>query len=291
MSRAATALAAALALAACGRRPASEMPHPRYTVGPAYQAGGVWRYPQENPRYAATGLASVETRGPGLTADGERYEGGAMVAAHPTLQLPAIARVTDLDTGRQIEVRVNDRGPADPGRVIALTPGAAALLGIPPGGSARVRVQVEPGPSEALRDALGGAPKDAVAAPVGTVTAEALGPPGAAPSRGSARTLGEPGASPAVVAAPPDHLPATAVQVAPEPGGLWLDLGSFSGATYANAGRARLAGLGARVEREGRGQATTYRVRAGPFATARAADAALDQARRAGVSDASITAE
>ncbi len=69
--------------------------------------------------------------------------------------------MTDLDTGRQLLVRLNDRGPADPGRLIALTPAAAALLGIPRDGVARVRVQLEVAPSEALRDALGAGPKGA----------------------------------------------------------------------------------------------------------------------------------
>lgn len=290
MRQAILVLSALLPFAACNRA-APPAPQARYTVGEPYRAGGIWRYPEERFRYDVTGVASVRSRGPGLTADGERYDLDAMEAAHPTLQLPAVARVTNLDLGRQVLVRLNDRGPADPGRLIALAPRAAALLGIPPGGTARVRVQVEEAPSEALRDALGAAPNVAVAAPVAVVTAEALPPPGARSARGPARALGSASAAQPTPTLPPDRLPATVMQVPPQPGALWLDLGEFHEAVYAEQRRAQLASLGARVEREGQGRSARYRVRAGPFATVPEADAALDQALRAGVSDAAITAE
>ena len=284
-------LAAALAAAGCARRAPLPTPWARYVVGEPYEAGGVWRYPQESFSYDATGLATVQSRGEGLTADGEARDPEAMTAAHPTLQLPAILRVTNLDTGRQVVVRANDRGPDQPGRLIALTPRAAALLGMRPGDAARVRVQVEAGSSEALRDALGAAPRVASAAPIGAVTAEDLPSPDASARRGPIRVLGEPGPREAEPALPPDQLPTTVTQVRPQPGGLWIDLGEFHTASYAAQRRARLAGLGARVDRAGHGRSTLHRVRAGPFATVPEADAALDQARRAGVSDAMITAE
>jgi len=75
------------------------------------------------------------------TANGERYDMYAMTAAHPTLPLPSYARVTRLDTGRSIVVRVNDRGPFKSGRIIDLSYAAAAKLGFVEQGSARVRVQ------------------------------------------------------------------------------------------------------------------------------------------------------
>ena len=289
------ALAAALAAAGCARRAPRPAPQARYTVGEPYEAGGVWRYPQESFGYDATGLASVQSRGEGITADGEERDPEAMAAAHPTLQLPVILRVTNLDTGRQVLVRANDRGPDQPGRLIALTPHAAALLGMQPGDAVRVRVQVEAEPSEALRDALGAAPHVASAAPIATVLAEDLPSlDGSAPPQkhpGPVRTLGEPGARKAEPAFPPERLPATATQVAAQPGKLWIDLGEFHTASYAAQRRARLASLGARMDRAGHGRSALYRVRAGPFATVPEADAALDQARRAGVSDAMITAE
>lgn len=289
MSRArATAALTAVLLAGCTHHAPPE-PQIHYTVGAAYQARGVWHYPEESVRYDKTGLGVVEASAPRLTADGERYDPDAMAGAHRTLPLPSVARVTDLDTGHQVLVRLNDRGPDDPGRLIALTPRAAFLLGIPPGGEARVRVQLEVGPSETLRDALGAGPKGA-AAPVGIVTAEALPPPGSLTPLGPARIVGDARAAPSAPV-PPDRLPSTATEGIPQPGALWLDLGDFQDRTYAEQRRFRLARLGVRVERDGDGRAARYRVRAGPFATVREADKAMDQALRAGVFDARITAQ
>ena len=288
MTRGLAAVLAVLLPAACTRQgPAPGQIH--YTVGAPYQAGGVWRYPQESVRYDATGLAVVQQGGAQrITADGERYDPAATAGAHPTLPLPSVVRVTNLDTGRQLLLRLNDRGPADPGRLIALTPAAAALLGIPRDGVARVRVQLEVAPSEALRDALGAGPKG-LAAPVGTVTAEALPPPGSSLSRGPARVLGTDRTAESV--APPADLSATAIQVPPQPGALWLDLGEFHEPGYAQQRRARLASLGPEIERDGSGRSALWRVHAGPFATVADADNAMDQARRAGVFDATITAQ
>jgi len=75
------------------------------------------------------------------TASGERYDMYAMSAAHPTLPLPSYARITRLDSGKSIIVRINDRGPFKPTRVIDLSYAAAAKLGFINQGSTRVRVQ------------------------------------------------------------------------------------------------------------------------------------------------------
>ncbi len=64
------------------------------------------------------------------TASGERYDPGAMTAAHRTLPFGTIVRVTDPATGRSVTVRINDRGPFRPGRVIDLSYAAAAELGL-----------------------------------------------------------------------------------------------------------------------------------------------------------------
>lgn len=73
------------------------------------------------------------------TASGERFDAGAMTAAHRTLPFGARVRVTDLATGRSVVVRINDRGPYIRGRIIDLSAGAARRLGM--GGLARVRVE------------------------------------------------------------------------------------------------------------------------------------------------------
>ena len=121
MTAARLLLLAPLLLAGCGPRKAAQAPGAHYVVGPAYQAGGVWRYPAEDFQLDATGVATVLPDRAGLTADGEAYDAAAMAAAHPTLQLPAVAVVTNLETGAQAVVRVNDRGPDNPARVIGLT--------------------------------------------------------------------------------------------------------------------------------------------------------------------------
>ncbi len=91
-----------------------------------------------------TGLASWY--GPGFfdrrTASGERFDPTEMAAAHRTLPFGTRIRVTNLDNGRRVVLRVNDRGPFQKGRVIDVTPMAAKRLGFKHLGVARVRIDV-----------------------------------------------------------------------------------------------------------------------------------------------------
>lgn len=75
------------------------------------------------------------------TASGETYDMYAMTAAHPILPIPSYARVTSVKTGRQIVVRINDRGPFHGGRVIDLSYAAAYRLGLIGEGSGEVEIQ------------------------------------------------------------------------------------------------------------------------------------------------------
>ncbi|MGH8741877.1 MAG: septal ring lytic transglycosylase RlpA family protein [Burkholderiales bacterium] len=75
------------------------------------------------------------------TASGETYDMYAMTAAHPTLPIPSYARVTHVGNGRSVVVRVNDRGPFHPGRIIDLSYAAASKLGYIQAGSAQVEVE------------------------------------------------------------------------------------------------------------------------------------------------------
>jgi rare lipoprotein A len=288
------ALWAALLMTVTGcvhpRAPAPVLvPHPHYLLGDAYQAGGHWYYPTENYGFDMTGIAAIEAPTTGLTADGELRDPGALTAAMQTIQLPAIVQVTNLENGRQILVRVNDRGPASPGRIIAVSPRAALLLAMPQAGVARVHVQVDEGLSRRLTDQLGGGPKLQIAtAPSATIKAETLGAPGTA--SGPARIIG--GAAPdATGPTVPDRLPERITITYTNPGVLMLRCGSFGRFTYANSVAARLSGLGADVVRSREGRQTSYAVQAGPFASIAEADAALDQALRAGVVDARISVE
>lgn len=80
------------------------------------------------------------------TASGERYDMHMMTAAHPTLPIPSYAKVTNLANGKEVVVRINDRGPFHGSRVIDVSKAAAQKLGFIQAGTARVRVeQVVPG--------------------------------------------------------------------------------------------------------------------------------------------------
>jgi rare lipoprotein A len=115
----------------------------RYTVGVPYQVGGRTYVPEENPRYRADGLASWygEDFHGRLTANGEVYDMHGISAAHTTMPIPSYARVTNLENGRSIIVRVNDRGPYVNDRIIDLSIGAAKALDTYSRGLGRVRVE------------------------------------------------------------------------------------------------------------------------------------------------------
>ncbi len=110
--------------------------------------------PATAPAYDERGVASWY--GPGFngqpTANGEIFDMNAMTAAHPSLPLPSLVQVVNLDNGREIVVRVNDRGPFVEDRVIDLSHRAAAVLGFASTGTANVRVRYL-GPGPALAEA------------------------------------------------------------------------------------------------------------------------------------------
>ena len=117
---------------------------PIYKIGNPYQIGGVWYYPERNLQYDKTGIASWygdEFAGR-LTANGEIFDPEQVTAAHKTLPMPSVVRVTNLDNGRSLVVRLNDRGPYVAGRIIDLSRASARLLGFMEQGTARVRVQI-----------------------------------------------------------------------------------------------------------------------------------------------------
>lgn len=116
---------------------------PRLKVGSPYRIDGKLYVPAYDPDYDEVGVASwygEEFHGR-KTADGERFNMFSASAAHTTLPLPSIVEVTNLDNGRSIQVRLNDRGPFKSGRIIDLSRGAADRLGYLEKGLARVRVR------------------------------------------------------------------------------------------------------------------------------------------------------
>jgi len=140
---------AALAACATARGPAPQAGGVGGTMRP-YEVNGVWYRPHAQPDYDQKGLASWyghESRSR-TTADGEIFDTGQVTGAHKTLPLPSIVDVTNLDNGRRIRVRLNDRGPFAGGRIIDLTPAAAKELDFYGKGMARVRVRyVGPAPT------------------------------------------------------------------------------------------------------------------------------------------------
>jgi rare lipoprotein A len=115
----------------------------RYQVGKPYKVRGKWYKPKEEPGYNKSGLASwygsaFHGR---RTANGEVYDKYHLSAAHPTFPLPSYARVTNLENGTSVVVRVNDRGPYHEGRVIDVSSKTADLLDMKRTGTAKVRVQ------------------------------------------------------------------------------------------------------------------------------------------------------
>jgi rare lipoprotein A len=130
---------------------------PHYVVGNPYQFDGTWYRPEVDYGYSETGTASIYDKGAEgqKTADGEVYQASIPSAAHKTMPLPSMARVTNLDNGRSVEVRVNDRGPFADNQLIQLSRSAGATIGINPGDSVRVRVEIMAAESQALAQSLG----------------------------------------------------------------------------------------------------------------------------------------
>jgi rare lipoprotein A len=293
-ARPALAVLFALLAASCHRPPPPADPH--YVLGAPYKAGDVWYYPRESYQLQETGLAMVyPSAHADLTADGEAFDQTALAAAHQTLQLPAIARLTNLENGRQVQVRINDRGPATPHRLIEVTRRTATLLDLPADGVARVRLQVQPAESYTAVDAVQGAPRLEVAtAPLGAVQQSNLPlPGGTAAVNATAASAPSPSSGPAVAAVPAAdlRLPEAVTQASPDPGNLFAQLGTFQTFAYADIQRARVAGLGAHIVSTREGRVQTHRVIVGPFTSVQQADAALDQVLLAGVTDARIVVE
>lgn len=139
------AMALAFLLQACtGTDSTASAQSPQYAAGAPYRIKGRVYVPRTNPGYDRVGVASWYGRAfhGRRTANGERFDMHALTAAHPTLPLATLVRVTNLDNGRSIAVRINDRGPFAGGRIIDLSRAGARALGFEARGTARVRVTV-----------------------------------------------------------------------------------------------------------------------------------------------------
>jgi rare lipoprotein A len=136
-----------LALAACGsagsERPPADGPGGHFKIGQPYKINGEWYYPEFVTEYEAIGIASWygDSYHGRPTANGEVYDMYALTAAHPTLQLPSVVEVMNLENGRSLVLRVNDRGPFVKNRLIDLSLAAARELGFEHQGLAQVQVR------------------------------------------------------------------------------------------------------------------------------------------------------
>jgi rare lipoprotein A len=289
-----------------------------YKVGNPYEVEGVRYVPREDYAYDESGVGSWY--GPGFhakyTANGEVYDQNEVTAAHKTLPLPSLVRVTNLDNGRQLVVRVNDRGPFVAGRIIDLSKRSAQLLGVEKVGTAKVRVQILPKESQTLKEAA------LQGKPTGTLVAEAPTPPPVVAPGGrevERSALPAPLSEPVVAAAPAvdektlltqaaagsatalvqgttsggRFLPAASVkQTTPKKTQLYVQAGAFGVLDNAEKLRQQLTKVGhADVSQVQIGGRTFYRVRIGPLASVDQADAALAKVVSAGASEAKIVAE
>ncbi len=269
----------------------------RRHVGKPYVVAGRKYYPTKTPKPVEVGIASWY--GPKfhrrMTANGEWFDMHYLSAAHKTMPLPSYARVTNLENGRTVVVRVNDRGPFVGDRIIDLSRAAAAKLGYLRKGKARVRVEyLGPAPlgddrrllarlnrmKDAPRRTLIAAVRSGGGAEVPrTMVAQA--PRRAAPSR-RVRT--------ASAAAVPQVAPASAGAGAGGTGGYYVQVASFADPANAEAARARFSRLGpVEVRPVDVTGMSFWRVRLGPFATREDAEVLLDRVAAAGVPDARIT--
>lgn len=249
-----------------------EEPRSAFGNPPFYYVGG-HRYvvlPSASG-YVERGVASwYGTEFHGLrTSTGEPYDMFAMTAAHKTLPLPCYARVTNLSNGRNVVVRINDRGPFVANRVIDLSYSAAARLDMIRNGTAFVQVEVLTPAAPSLNASMPVNAPAAQAASVGVSSVPAMNPP--------------PAAQPAPVTAP-GAATATAPAVAPGPatapapaGSFYIQVGAYSRADNASGAvhRLRAAGLENIFTLAPDAHQPLQRVRIGPIASVQQFDATI----------------
>ncbi len=273
---------------------------PHYKIGNPYQEFGIWYYPERDLTYDKTGLASWYGKETAIlgrpTANGEVFNPKVVTAAHKTLPLPSVVRVTNLDNGKSLVVRVNDRGPFAAGRIVDLSHEGARLLGFVENGIAKVRVQILAEQSLRL---------------------EKLAKRGEFPTL----TLADQGAMPEMVAAvnPKVNLVAKSkklkqrvavnkpqsalellsqsrvgavISVAPVTTKIWIQVGAFHAEASAMTVLSKIKGVGhgevSTVNRRGR---TLYRVRLGPLDDVSKADSVLEKVINTGFTGARIVVD
>ena len=219
----------------------------------------------------------------------------ALTAAHRTLPMPSMVRVTNLGNGRSLALRVNDRGPFARNRIIDVSRKAAELLGFQIQGTAKVRVEILPDESRqvaalARRRGTAGdaaskvADNGVVAAPRVAVVATELPPPGqevVPPPTQVASVTNASVLNDATIAEP---VPDGQITVQPvRRSDIYVQAGAFADFNNANRVRARLLGIGkAQVTQISVDGNPLFRVRLGPVRTVEEGDSLLDRVVRVG---------
>jgi rare lipoprotein A len=280
-------------------------------IGEPYKVGGTTYTPEDVPSYDEVGYASWygEELAGNQTANGEIYNPQGISAAHKTLPLPSYVEVTALDTGRTILVRVNDRGPFANDRLIDLSHGAAKQLGIDQNGVSGVRVRkVNPNEQERAVLRMGAPATERIATPDSLLSILrkhlAKLPRPAAPIRQEAAPAYSPPASGSTKRPAPSKTTGTREgrfivegagrPVAAEnsigdnyvgaiPGSYVVQVAAFSDKSRADALARK---IGAKVMPDG--TRSIWRVRYGPYANEKDAQAGLAQAQQRGYSGARI---
>jgi rare lipoprotein A len=312
-SRWLTVLATAMLLASCaefqflthtaktvGTEQGQKIPG-RYKIGKPYQIKGAWYYPKVDYAYDETGIASwygSQFHGR-KTANGERFDMNAVSAAHRTLPLPSYVSVINLNNGRSLKLRVNDRGPFARGRILDLSRRAAQLLGMEKAGTARVRVTILPDESRALAAQMAsqtqlaslGSPITVSSMPKASVSSQPLAPPpGSEVAPAPVTAVDTVPVKPAAVERRVMSPELGVVQVQPVSATrLFVQAGAYSRFDNANRVRAALSPLGqvkvTSVLIRGR---DLYRVRVGPVSDVKEADRVLESVIQSGYPDARI---
>lgn len=277
-----------------------------YKVGKPYPINGVWYYPKVDYEYTETGIASWY--GPNFhgkkTANGEIFDMNRVSAAHRTLPMPSIVRVTNLNNGRALVIRVNDRGPFAHGRIIDLSRRAAQLLGFERAGTAPVRVEILAEESRqialnATTRRRGPEPKRPDAAPTVSVTSSTL------PAPQGTKTAKPPsekfkvapvenakeksGRSKPVLATVDEQVTIKPVSADPK---IYVQAGAFSQFQNAHKVRAVLKQLGpTKITQIDRNKRPLFRVRIGPLSNVSEADQVLASVIKAGYPDAATVIE
>lgn len=283
-----------------------------YKVGNPYQINGIWYRPAEDWNYSESGIASWY--GPQFdgrkTANGEVFDQWAVSAAHRTLPMPSIVRVTNLDNGRSLVVRINDRGPFARSRIIDMSRRGAQMLGFEKNGTARVQIRILAKESRALAERLK-AGKVEVAADMPALNGEGLRqqpvarqslPPQPKPAPQPIQTASiEPVSLPrpeaqASIPEPVKPDPVTKVgeisQVPVSPTGIYIQAGAFSDISNAERVKTALDSIGNVIISPVQvGARELYRVRLGPVAEVGQADQLLQQVAANGYPEARTVVE